>query len=111
MNGLDRMSGTSLSGSDHLRQSVIDILTTPIGSRVMRRDYGSRLYDFVDAPLNRQTIVGMYAATAQALMKWEPRIKVTRVRVEQISSGHISLFIEGVDLQNNKPIQLNDIRL
>jgi phage baseplate assembly protein W len=41
MQGMNRNTGRKLSGVDHLRQSIVDILTTPIGSRVMRRDYGS----------------------------------------------------------------------
>ncbi len=111
MTGLNRISGTPLSGVDHLRQSIIDILTTPIGSRVMRRDYGSRLYDLVDAPLNRQTIVDIYAATGEALLKWEPRIRLTRVQVENLSSGKIRLSVEGKYLPNNTFIRLDDIPL
>ncbi len=111
MNGLNRIHGSALSGIDHLRQSVIDILTTPIGSRVMRRDYGSRLYALVDAPLNRQTIVEMYAATAEALQKWEPRLKLTHVRVDQLGVGKICLAIEGIYLPDNITIQLDDIPL
>ena len=47
MTGMDRETGKSLSGIEHLRQSIRDILTTPIGSRVMRRDYGSRLFELL----------------------------------------------------------------
>ncbi|HAL68756.1 MAG TPA: phage baseplate protein, partial [Pseudomonas sp.] len=36
MIGLDRRTGESISGLDHLRQSIEDILTTPLGSRRMR---------------------------------------------------------------------------
>lgn len=38
--GMSRHTGAALDGADHLAQSVADILGTPIGSRVMRRDYG-----------------------------------------------------------------------
>lgn len=95
MYGLNRNSGAPLLGIDHLRQSIVDILTTPIGSRVMRREYGSRLYQLIDAPLNRQTIVDIYTATAEALLRWEPRLNVTRVHIENIESGWIQLAIEG----------------
>ncbi|KPN28874.1 baseplate wedge subunit [Halolamina pelagica] len=43
MPGVDRTNGQRLEGLAHIRQSVADILTTPLGSRVMRRDYGSLL--------------------------------------------------------------------
>lgn len=95
MTGMSRATGGSLEGMDHLRQSVTDILSTPIGSRVMRREYGSRLYQLVDAPLNAATMVEIYMATAEALKRWEPRIKLARVRVESLEAGHVTLTLEG----------------
>ncbi|MEW7978507.1 MAG: GPW/gp25 family protein [Candidatus Sedimenticola endophacoides] len=53
MQGMHAITGQHLAGEAHLRQSIIDILTTPLGTRVMRRDYGSRLFELVDAPINR----------------------------------------------------------
>ncbi|NBO96416.1 MAG: phage baseplate protein, partial [Betaproteobacteria bacterium] len=41
MLGINAQTGQPLAGIDHLRQSIRDILTTRIGTRVMRRDYGS----------------------------------------------------------------------
>ena len=95
MNGMSRDKGKPLSGVDHLRQSIIDILTTPLGSRVMRRDYGSRLFELVDAPSNPSTFVDIYSAVAEALTKWEPRLILTRVKVEAVSPGKIQLWLEG----------------
>jgi len=85
MRGVDRNTGKALSGLDHLRQSIADVLTTPIGSRVMRRDYGSRLFELADAPINRSTLVALYAATADALGRWEPRLRVRRVQAESMA--------------------------
>jgi len=82
MNGMDRATGKPLSGDDHLRQSIGDILTTPLGSRVMRRDYGSLLFELVDRPLNAATRLLCVVAVAQALALWEPRISVNQVLVE-----------------------------
>lgn len=87
MIGMSRHTGARLGGMDHLRQSVADILSTPLGSRVMRRDYGSLLPELVDQPNNDATRVRVYAATAAALMRWEPRIRVQRVSVQQASSA------------------------
>lgn len=50
MTGMDRVSGKPLADLLHLRQSITDILSTPIDSRIMRRDYGSRLFKRVDVP-------------------------------------------------------------
>ena len=51
--GMNRETGKSIDGVDHLRQSVTDILTTRIGQRVMLRKYGSNLPELVDLPTNR----------------------------------------------------------
>ena len=52
MIGMDRRTGKPLSGLDHLRQSIEDILATPVGSRRMRPEYGSQIRRFVDLPVN-----------------------------------------------------------
>ncbi|MCP4103294.1 MAG: phage baseplate protein, partial [Lentisphaerae bacterium] len=87
MTGIDKTTGRYLSGLDHLKQSITDILTTPIGSRVMRREYGSRLPRLVDAPLNSSTLVDLYSATAEALQRWEPRFKLTEVTTNTASAS------------------------
>lgn len=80
MTGMNASTGRSLERLEHIRQSVRDILTTPIGTRVMRRDYGSLLPELIDQPLNEATVLRAYSATVVALMKWEPRIRVTAIR-------------------------------
>ena len=106
---MNRNTGQPLSGIDHLRQSIIDILTTPVGSRVMRRDYGSRLYELVDAPMNRATLVDIYAATAEALLQWEPRLALKRVRASEITIGKVTLFLEADYLPTGKTMTLENI--
>ena len=91
---MNAATGRQLSGFEHLRQSVRDILTTPLGSRVMRRDYGSRLFELVDAPLNGATLTRMYAATFAALKRWEPRLKADKVSAI-ITGGGVELTITG----------------
>ncbi|MEL4869659.1 GPW/gp25 family protein [Pantoea agglomerans] len=81
MNGVNSRTGKRLSGSDHLRQSVSDILSTPLGSRVLVRDYGSDLFSLVDNPRDDLTRLRIIAATASVLARWEPRLRVTRVIV------------------------------
>lgn len=108
---MNKTTGESLSGIDHLRQSIIDILTTPIGSRVMRPLYGSRLYELIDAPINTQTIVDIYAATAEALIKWEPRLSLNRVQIEKASVNEIVIFLEGEYKPTQQPITLENITI
>lgn len=95
MSGLSRQSATHLSAADHLAQSIGDILSTPIGSRVLRRSYGSELPRLIDAPLNGETIVDLYMATAEAIDLWEPRFKLRRVAVEAVVQGRLQLTLTG----------------
>lgn len=111
MNGIDANTGKRLSGLAHLRQSIRDILTTPIGSRVMRRDYGSRLYELVDAPINRETLLDLYAATAEALAIWEPRIEVEEVGAEVPAPGKIILSLRGLYIPTGKSVFIEGIEV
>ena len=109
MDGINASTGKRLGGLDHLRQSIRDILTTPIGTRVMRRDYGSRIFSLVDAPMNRTTLLELYAATAEALEKWEPRLKLESVKAVAASPGHIELDITGKYLPDGKTVTIDGI--
>jgi len=79
MNGMHAQTGTVLSGQAHLAQSVADIVSTPLGSRIMRRDYGSLLPELIDQPAHQRIQVRLFAAIALALMRWEPRISVQHI--------------------------------
>lgn len=85
--GMSRNSGELLSSDNHLRQSIHDILTTPLGTRIMRRSYGSLLPFLIDSPANEATRLRLMAATATALIRWEPRIKVSKVTLSLIADG------------------------
>lgn len=97
MIGTDAATGKPLDGLAHLRQSIADILTTPLGSRVMRRTYGSLLMQLIDAPFTGATAVRLYASVAEALMRWEPRIRVRRIALER--GADTGQFILTLDAQ------------
>ncbi len=77
MTGLDRHTGQRLEGWPHVRQSIIDLLTTRVGTRVQRRAYGSSAVELIDRPANRQTVLDRFVAIAEALDVWEPRVQLT----------------------------------
>ena len=90
---------------------ALGILATPLGSRVMRRDYGSRLFALIDAPMNRGTLVQIYAAVIEALQRWESRIVVERVTASRAAPGSITLDIRGTYLPEGRPILLDGIEV
>lgn len=111
MLGVNSRTGQPLSGIDHLRQSIRDILTTRIGTRVMRREYGSLLPGLVDNPMTPALAMDLYAATAQALARWEPRFKLTRVRIASAAAGRVALDLEGLYRPEGKAIALSGVEI
>lgn len=108
MIGMHATTGRALADNAHLAQSVADILTTPIGSRVMRREYGSQLPDLIDAPTNDATRLKAYAAIAMALMCWEPRLRLSRVQLFLGDQpGQAVLDIEGTRVDANEALSLS----
>lgn len=94
--GMHRATGAALQGIEHLRQSIADILTTPLGTRLERRTYGSLLPELIDHPDNGVTRLRMMAATAGALMRWEPRLRVSRVQLASgPEAGQVTLELSG----------------
>ena len=102
--GVNNETGQILEGWPHVQQSIAVILTTPIGTRIMRRDFGSEVPALIDRPMTYQNILAIYAATANALTPrqvadyWygEPRFRLRQCNlIEADESGSISLDIGG----------------
>lgn len=96
LNGISRTTGDALAGIEHVRQSIADILTTPIGSRVMRRDYGSLIPRLIDQPMNDGIRLEVFAAAADALRRWEPRIIVRRVEIDRDPTGKLAITVRAL---------------
>lgn len=94
--GVNASTGAPLSDWEHVEQSIGKILTTPLGSRVMRRDFGSDLYDLIDAKMVQRNVLALYVATAVAISRWEPRFVLTHAGVDRLGpDGVISLVLRG----------------
>lgn len=104
---MNRHTGSLLTNAEHMSQSVADILTTRIGTRLERREYGSLLPDLIDQPANGANRLRVYAATAIALMRWEPRLRITRVQLGATSfDGQTTLDIETSRVDTGEPLNL-----
>ena len=66
---------------EDVRQAILIILGTNPGERVMRPDFGAGLKDFVFELLSTSTLSLIRARVFEALVDWELRIDVQRVRV------------------------------
>ena len=108
MQGMNVHTGRSIADLEHLRQSITDILSTPIGSRIMRREYGSRLFKRIDAPITGELIAEIYADVVEALFNYEPRFEATNVSMD---NGHLVLDITGKYLVTGEDVTLNGIEI
>jgi len=70
-----------LSGTEELEAAMKLILLTALGERVMRPEFGCRIWDFVFHPLTANTIGEMRHAVQEALQRWEPRVAIEQVEV------------------------------
>jgi uncharacterized protein len=77
-------AGADVALAEHeedVREAVRIILETARGERVMRPDFGAGLNEFLFEPLNNTTMALVRHRVEEALITWEPRIRVRAVEV------------------------------
>lgn len=80
---VNAQGGIHASGLDQkVRQSILVILGTQHGERLMRPDFGCNLASLVFAPNNTATANLARHYVEEGLRRWEPRILVDEVIVE-----------------------------
>ena len=88
-----------------MEQSLLTILGTPKGSRVMRREFGLVDIGLIDAPMNEQTITDAFQAIAEAIepreinghQYGEPRFDLIQILPSEASkSGRIVFDLAGL---------------
>ncbi len=92
---VDPQGGLALTNErNELVQSILVILSTSTGQRVMRPTFGCRLHELVFAPNNSHTAAQARRFVEEALGMWEPRINVIRVDVHPDPDEDNRLLIE-----------------
>ncbi|EGF1230018.1 baseplate assembly protein [Campylobacter jejuni] len=76
-----------------IEESINDILITPLGTRVMRPEYGSLLYTLIDRKIDDDFRVKLTRYTAEAISKWEKRVKLKGVRLNKMQEGKLSITL------------------
>lgn len=95
--GVNAETGLPLTDWDHVQQSITKILTTRVGSRVMRREFGSELMELIDRRMTQRNILAAFAECAVAIARWEPRFRLRRCAVKDANaSGQIEFELYGV---------------
>lgn len=79
---------------ESVRQSILIILGTAKGERVMRPDFGCGIHDLVFANVSAGVIGRINREVHEALLRLEPRIDVTAVDVSAAEANLLLINIE-----------------
>jgi len=92
-------------GEEKIRESILIILGTSKGERIMRPEFGCSINDLVFEVNNTATTTLVAYHVEQALQKWEPRIEVLNVFVspDEVNREQLNIEIDyEVKLTNSK---------
>ena len=64
-------------------EAIKRVLTTPLGSRVMRPKFGSLLYTLVDKTFDDEFILNAISYTYEAIETNLPEVKIKKVNVDK----------------------------
>ena len=95
--GISNNQGVAFSDQErHIEESIYQILYTVVGSRVIRRDFGSTLRGIVFEPNDVQTDVLLDYIIRTAIETWEPRVIVGPISVDRTEwkDGRIDITIQ-----------------
>jgi phage baseplate assembly protein W len=81
---------------ESVRQSILIILGTAKGERVMRPDFGCGIHDLVFDTVSSRTLGRVQQTVNEALLRLEPRIDVTKVEVER---GDRNVLLIGIEYE------------
>ncbi|MCB0108932.1 MAG: GPW/gp25 family protein [Caldilineaceae bacterium] len=73
---------------DEIAQSILIILSTMPGERVLRPTFGCNLYELQFAPMNMETLALARRYVEEAITMWEPRITILNILVEAGTGDH-----------------------
>ncbi len=81
------------SGVEELDSSIRMVLITAPGERLMRPNFGCRIWELMFEPINANTLGLMAVAVREALGQWEPRVDVENVVVEPVDDADGKVLI------------------
>ena len=78
---------------ERVRQSIWVVLGTARGERIGRPDFGCGIHDFVFSADDAATRSALADAVREALLRWEPRIDLLDVAIQQRPRDATTLLI------------------
>jgi phage baseplate assembly protein W len=96
--GTDRNTGRLISGVPYLWQRLSDVISTPVGSLVGRREFGSRLFEMLDRNVDGSFYMDAYIRLAEAINNPANGLDdftLATMRVDQPAQHHVEIYISG----------------
>lgn len=98
MTGVSRHTGMPIDNLASAYQGVEVVLTTRIGSRVMRREFGGGAVELLGRLVTPTLFAAFQQLVGTAIDLWEPRFHVRRVQLkgspETLRAGAVGLVLE-----------------
>lgn len=85
-------------------ESITRILKTPLGSRVMRPEFGSELYTLRDRKFDEKFKALATKYIYEAINKNEPRVSITSIEFKIKPVGGVVIFV--VNIENNLSVEV-----
>ncbi len=95
----------TVSYEQDIQQSILIILTTAKGERVMRPDFGCGIHELVFAAVTAQVVAQIATTVRDALRTYEARINVQKVTVGTagLARGYLDVVIDYEVRATNQP--------
>ncbi|WP_223478747.1 GPW/gp25 family protein [Oricola indica] len=98
MSDIDRQTFAVIDNFASALQGVETILSTRLGSRVMRREFGGGVVELLGRNVTAALFAAFQQLIATAIDLWEPRFSVRRITpqgsVEDIRAGRVGFLFE-----------------
>lgn len=99
---LENGRGIFSSGDISIQESLLQLFGTPVGSRLMLREYGSRL-DELAFEQNDDVLLAMARLfIKEAIEQWERRIKFDSVTATEQENDYLNLEVYYTNLRTGK---------
>jgi uncharacterized protein len=107
---LDPRTGlvATVAYEEDIRQSILIILETAPGERVMRPNFGCGIHELVFAAMDSTTLQRVRSTVEEALRRCEARIDVLNVNVDEAATSEGKLLVE-IEYRVRKTNQLGNL--
>lgn len=99
---------SSSSYEENIRESILLILGTAKGERLMRPEFGCSIHEYVYNTMDTLTLRMIENAIYEALVAWEPRIEVNEIKTltEKALEGKLLISIDYKVRRSNTQVNL-----